>query len=648
MKKLLILLSALIILNLLVIQSIYAQQKNDIKVTIDGEEIVFDVPPTIVNGRTLIPVRAIFETLGAKVEWDNETFTVTGTKGDISINLQINNTNALVNDKIIKLDVPATVINGRTLVPARFVADSFGAEVDWDSKTSTVIITTYNKITKGEYIANLVKLLDWNIEEEFTVEEAVEIAMQHGLPIDKKIKYSKFITKEEAELMFIRALGYNTLTNEITYLNKPLDDKTAENRVQELILDMYRKVKQPLDQIHGFYAISSYLQKDLIPDLDTISFGWSYLEFNEEKEKVELKTDKTESNSFYLPKGFEEVVKIAKDNDVSINLMVFASDNFKKAKDDIGLVERIITNPQIRKDVISQIVNKLDSIGYKDQTISFDGVAIDFEEIKDRELASCFNIFLEELKTELDKNNKKLYVAVHPGYYYKGYDYKIIGEIADKVIIMAHDYHVNEVEKLAGLKNPLTPIQNTYNEDFDIYNGLKEISNGVTGIKDKDKIMLQLSFDAVQLKKDTEGNIELYNPTYEQIRNRLLSEETKDSLDMKYDKVYENPYFTYYDKESNEENIIWYEDARSILTKINLAKLFGIKNISIWRLGNIPNYDEDFIFLDVWKKILSQKMQTRNGEPGSPFQFNPRIILGLFLFDKHNKTTFIKGYCCIR
>jgi len=608
MKKLLILLSALIILNLLVIQSIYAQQKNDIKVTIDGEEIVFDVPPTIVNGRTLIPVRAIFETLGAKVEWDNETFTVTGTKGDISINLQINNTNALVNDKIIKLDVPATVINGRTLVPARFVADSFGAEVDWDSKTSTVIITTYNKITKGEYIANLVKLLDWNIEEEFTVEEAVEIAMQHGLPIDKKIKYSKFITKEEAELMFIRALGYNTLTNEITYLNKPLDDKTAENRVQELILDMYRKVKQPLDQIHGFYAISSYLQKDLIPDLDTISFGWSYLEFNEEKEKVELKTDKTESNSFYLPKGFEEVVKIAKDNDVSINLMVFASDNFKKAKDDIGLVERIITNPQIRKDVISQIVNKLDSIGYKDQTISFDGVAIDFEEIKDRELASCFNIFLEELKTELDKNNKKLYVAVHPGYYYKGYDYKIIGEIADKVIIMAHDYHVNEVEKLAGLKNPLTPIQNTYNEDFDIYNGLKEITNGVTGIKDKDKIMLQLSFDAVQLKKDTEGNIELYNPTYEQIRNRLLSEETKDSLDMKYDKVYENPYFTYYDKESNEENIIWYEDARSILTKINLAKLFGIKNISIWRLGNIPNYDEDFIFLDVWKKILSQKM----------------------------------------
>ncbi|EOD01110.1 stalk domain-containing protein [Caldisalinibacter kiritimatiensis] len=620
MKKLLTLLSALIILNLLIIKPIYAQLPNDIKVTIDGEEVEFDVPPTIINGRTLVPVRAIFETLGAKVKWDGETRTVIGTKGDISINLQIDNTNVMVNDKIIELDVPATIIDGRTLVPARFVADSLGAQVGWNGETRTVIITTYNKITNGEYITNLVKMLEWDIAEEtdekteeLTTKKALEIAIQHGLPIDRDIKCSKFITKEEVELMFIRAMGFDTLTNKITYLENPLKDKVAENHIQEIILDMYKKIKEPLNEMHGFYAIRSYSQRDLIEDFNAVSYGWSCLEFNEEKQKVQLKTDKTKNNAFYLPNGFEEVIEIANDNNVSINLMVFASNQSNKSEDNVGLVERIITSPEIRKDVISQIVKSVNKLKYKSKTISFDGVVIDFEQIKDIELANHFNTFLNELKMELDKNHKKLHVAVQPGYYYKGYDYKTIGQIADKVILMAHDYYVNDVEKLIksnveenfyDIKNPLTPIENIYNEGFDVYNALKEITNKNTGIKDKNKIMLQLSFDAVQIQKDSKGNIEFFSPTYEQIKDRLLNEETQDSLEMKYDKASENPYFTYFDEGSNKQNIIWYEDTRSVLTKVNLAKLFCIKNISIWRLGNIPDYDKD-LFLNIWEQTLN-------------------------------------------
>ena len=104
--------------------------------------INFDQLPIIENGRTLVPLRAIFEKIGADVEWNGDTQTVTATKGDISISLTINNTTAYKNGQPITLDVPAKILNGRTLVPVRFVSDCFGVNVEWDGATQTVILTT--------------------------------------------------------------------------------------------------------------------------------------------------------------------------------------------------------------------------------------------------------------------------------------------------------------------------------------------------------------------------------------------------------------------------------------------------------------------------------------------------------------------------
>jgi hypothetical protein len=111
------------------------------KVLLNGRYMVFDQPPINVEGRVLVPMRAIFESLGATVKWEQDIKRVTGTLDDINVILTIGDKKVYLNNKEIDLDVPALVQNGRTMVPVRFISESLNAKVDWDADTSTVIIT---------------------------------------------------------------------------------------------------------------------------------------------------------------------------------------------------------------------------------------------------------------------------------------------------------------------------------------------------------------------------------------------------------------------------------------------------------------------------------------------------------------------------
>jgi len=115
--------------------------KTPIRVLLNGRPIQFDQPPIIQNGRTLVPLRAIFEAMGATVEWDQATKTVTAMRGTDIVKMTVGNSVMTKNGEKITLDVPPQVVNNRTLVPARAVAESFGADVKWDGSTRTVIIT---------------------------------------------------------------------------------------------------------------------------------------------------------------------------------------------------------------------------------------------------------------------------------------------------------------------------------------------------------------------------------------------------------------------------------------------------------------------------------------------------------------------------
>lgn len=111
-----------------------------IEVYVDNERVSFDVEPVIINDRTMVPMRAIFEVLGAEVGWDGGTQTATGTLGDTTVSITINDPVLYRNGESVTLDSPAIMRDDRTLVPVRAISESFGCGVSWDGETRTVYI----------------------------------------------------------------------------------------------------------------------------------------------------------------------------------------------------------------------------------------------------------------------------------------------------------------------------------------------------------------------------------------------------------------------------------------------------------------------------------------------------------------------------
>ena len=160
-----------------------AVAEDNIQVVVNGEYVHFDQQPILQNGRTLVPLRGIFEKLGATVEWEESSETVTALIPGTKVELTIGSTTARISHpsvekeeaeapeepqkssiggsggsgsgsgtggigaisitvpQTVTLDVPAQVVNGRTLVPVRFISESLGAQVGWEEDTQTVIIT---------------------------------------------------------------------------------------------------------------------------------------------------------------------------------------------------------------------------------------------------------------------------------------------------------------------------------------------------------------------------------------------------------------------------------------------------------------------------------------------------------------------------
>ncbi|MGE5390127.1 MAG: N-acetylmuramoyl-L-alanine amidase [Deltaproteobacteria bacterium] len=121
-----------------------AKSSKGISVFLDGKLLSFEVAPMVENGRTLVPLRAIFEAMGASVDWNEKTRTVTASKGSDVVVLPINSTTPTVNGKKYALEVPAKIVKGRTLAPLRFVAEAFGGQVDWNQAAQKVAITSGN------------------------------------------------------------------------------------------------------------------------------------------------------------------------------------------------------------------------------------------------------------------------------------------------------------------------------------------------------------------------------------------------------------------------------------------------------------------------------------------------------------------------
>ena len=125
---------------LLLLCSVQSVSAASVRVLLNNQELSFDAEPYISQGRVLVPMRGILDPLGYTVHWQEHTQTVLAISEDTAISLPINSRIAIVNTKRVPLDVAATIRNGRTFVPLRFLSEYSGAEVTWNGSTSTVSI----------------------------------------------------------------------------------------------------------------------------------------------------------------------------------------------------------------------------------------------------------------------------------------------------------------------------------------------------------------------------------------------------------------------------------------------------------------------------------------------------------------------------
>lgn len=111
-----------------------------IKVSLNGALLEFDVVPTIIKERTMVPLRKIFEALCSEVVWQKETQTVVSKRDNTTVCFTVGSDKMTVNGEVITVDSPATIIDGRMLVPIRALSEAFGLKVEWDEENSLVIL----------------------------------------------------------------------------------------------------------------------------------------------------------------------------------------------------------------------------------------------------------------------------------------------------------------------------------------------------------------------------------------------------------------------------------------------------------------------------------------------------------------------------
>lgn len=486
-------------------------------------------------------------------------------------------------------------------------------------------------VTRAQFVSMLVRMFGWSASEGTGFSDVapgdwyysdVLTASDMGV-LDTTEAYFRpndNITREEMAVMIIKALGYGELAEEIANDGVPFSDVT-ENKgyislayefgiisgrggsifdpngtalredAAAMMVRCYDKYNSYVDFVHGFYAFSSYSQKDMASKMDTVSFGWSRMEYSDE-DGVVVNTTTQNDNEWNVPEGYTNIVEYLKDNNVETNLNVYMS---ASESDD---AETILSSAENRTAAVNAIIEEL-TVDYKQLGYNpYSGVTIDFENLRGSEMRQNFTSFLTELNEELDSIGKSLYVAVQPpmrsGAYFDGYDFKAIGEVCDKIIVMAYDYYAktitSDVMESGFTTTPVTPFD-------EVYYALKVITDENTGVADKSKVVLGLSMSNVgwTVVDGVIVNSTGKTYTYEEIADMI-----NNGAEVKYSDKYKNPYIVYDDGE--EKQIIWYEDETSVKDKIKLAEMFGIDGISIWRIGLIP---EEGGNLDIWSGITS-------------------------------------------
>ncbi|MEG0596673.1 MAG: S-layer homology domain-containing protein [Oscillospiraceae bacterium] len=495
-------------------------------------------------------------------------------------------------------------------------------------------------ITRSAFVTVLCRMFSWPLLSPVTptfsdvpVAEwyypSVETAAAHGvLPAGDRFRPTDFITRADMAEMLVRALGYGPLEATVANLPSPFSDvsgngfiniaydvgmtvgstaadgtahfnpynRATREEAAAMLLRVYDRYTQKIDWLHAFYYAGSYPRMDLTANADGVSVCWAKMEYDPIKGAV-LNTTKANGNSWREPADSYLVTDVLAQNGTTCNLAVSGTTGKSVTLPDgtkTNVVAAILATKESRKQAIDLLVAAVSVPKYS-------GLNMDFEGLKSADTYKAnYTAFMGELRAALPPD-KTLYVCVQPSDWYFGFDFKALGEICDKVILMAHDYRHSFNDSYIGTTktdNPDSPLTR-------VYGALRQITDPVTGVQDRSKIALAISFanSAIEVDKDNKMlSTTVYGPTYDVVAKRLKQKDTV----IDYNEAYGTSHAFYYG-DDGERYSLWYEDALSVTAKVKLARMFGINGISVWFLGSVPTDNTPGLNYNAWTALLNER-----------------------------------------
>lgn len=441
-------------------------------------------------------------------------------------------------------DVSPTVEAGRTLVPFRTLAQALGVEVEYISDKKEIIGSkdSYEikmKISDRKYYIN---------EKEFVM-----------LVAPKIINGRTVIPLRDFSEAFGLGVDFNNGVINIT--------KDYQMNIDMNIESFYALGDQQSSSWSELFG-ANYPEISTDPHLklyDSIYLGW--YEIYEGK-----LTSSNTIHKFNRPNGYENVIEGINQFNKSAYMMVFAQED--------GSLIKTLESEYTKKNIIDDIVYELRVNDYQGVNLDIEGLGSLKNRDEIEKVKRVYNSFVSDLKDQIGSRYELVLTLPPANSVYQGYDYKILGDLADKIIIMAYDYHDRDTPSATA------PIEK-------VREGLEEILEEVKS----EKVLLGITLSALRYQKssisgeklnfdslldDNQEDWKLSNPYLQSVYN-LIDEK---NLTQKWHSEYASTYV--YFKEDNTDNIIFLESKEGFLRKLELVEELNLDGIALWRLGIIP------------------------------------------------------------
>lgn len=487
----------------------------------------------------------------------------------------------LNNEKLEFDDVSPVIEDGRTLVPFRKLAESIGVEVDWIAEKEKIIAESEIlkfTMTVGSNMAYL---------NEIEIQMDVSPKIIEGRTL---IPLRRFSETFDVNVDYINGEIYMTQLEKLELKDKTLSGfytlgYEGRSSWEELFQASYPDVKEDSRVRH----------------FNNIHLGW--FEVSDEGNLI----SSGERYGFRRPAGYENVLENLADKGINRNLTIIANQKTTNTGEKEVDLKEIFEDKNLRANLIEEIIEELNKDDYTGVNLDIEELGLGNEQEEINEIRENYVNFVSELADKMNENHE-LVITVHPpNSVYKGYDYEKLGEIADKLVLMAYDYHDRNLPSHTA---PLDKVED----------GIEQLKEKVPG----NQIVLGVRFPAVKyqeapIEQEEPDNLNGAENFDELDDNEVLPEEEidKDPLEEKEvteEWIISNPYldsvyqlkeeknlgkkwdpfrkvnYLNFETEDGSEIYIYMESERSLLYKWSLIIDYDLKGASFWRIGAVPDF----------------------------------------------------------